>query len=236
MSLGFLDVSGTTIKYIEQPLGYPLRSFVGNLAEKNNQQGYIITNLRVDQASGPPRIFAVHHKVNFNESTGQYCQKYIKGQEYSFNIANAATAGGTSAIGGELNDAAMNTIITTAQNANLYVDTAGGSASTIVLENCWDTRSSEAKRIVYEYGTYKKSDESRYDLDTPSLNLRADAGNNPGANLTRPIYAHASYWGTHVNLRDRATLEANPDLSFKNQRKRNDLNVYKLTKLSLIHI
>ena len=230
LSLGFLDVSGTTIKYIEQPLGYPLRSFVGNLAEANNQQGYIVTNLRVEQDGGPPRIFAVHHKVNFNESTGQYCQKYMKGQEYSFNIANAATAGGTSAIGGELNDAAMNTIITTAQNANLYVDTAGGSASTIVLENCWDTRSSQAKRIVYEYGTYKKSDESRYDLDTPSLNLRADANNNPGANLTRPIYAHASYWGTHVNLRDRATLEANPDLNFKNQRKTNDSNVYKLTK------
>ena len=45
LSLGFLDVSGTTIKYIEQPLGYPLRSIVGNLAEPNNQQGYIVTNL-----------------------------------------------------------------------------------------------------------------------------------------------------------------------------------------------
>ena len=231
LTQGYLEVNGSEIKYVEQEMADPLRRIMGNFADPNNQQGYIVTDMTIEQ-SGPgnlDKIYSIEHQVSFDESKDQYCQKFIRAQEYQFNPSNISIDGGVSPIGSVLNNAAVKSLIDTALAANNYVSTAGGSATTVYDEHCWDTRQSQAKRMVYEYGTYN-TDESRYDLTTPSLNLVADAANNPGIGITNPIWVHASYWGTHVDRRDRALLEANPNMQFKNQRNPDSTDIYNLSK------
>ena len=58
---------------------------------------------------------------------------------------------------------------------------------------------------------------NRKDLTTPSISLEARNSTDPNnAGLQNPIWAHASYWGVHVNDFDRENV--NSSIVFKNSR------------------
>ena len=222
---GYLKVDGSTIQYTEKAMAESPRSLYADLTDSNNQQGYIITSVKTENGASR-KTYAIEHQVSYDEGDDLYCQKFVSAQEYTFDPNNLATNGGMSTTGSAIDSSTFAGLITTVTDANGYVNSDGGSATTLTSEHCWDTKVSSAKRVVYEYGTYKNSDETRYDLSTPSMSLQASLADNAG--LSRPIYAHASYWGTHVEARDRDELTNS--IIFKNRRDNTDTNSYKLTK------
>ena len=225
LAQGYLKVDGSTIQYLEKGMAEPPRSLYADLSDDDNQQGYIITNASIFDGTSR-KSYAVEHQVTYDEGDDLYCQKFVSAQEYTFNPNDLATNGGMATTGSAIDSSTFDGLITTAIAANGYVDSDGGSALSLSEEHCWDTKVSSAKRVVYEYGTYKNSDETRYDLTTPSMSLEASLAENAG--LSRPIYAHASYWGTHVEARDRDGLDGST--IFKNRSDNTDTNRYTLSK------
>ena len=216
---GYLSVDNTTIQYRETGMQGPDRVIVADLADANNIQGYMQTILRIVTGGGQA-VYGVRHQVQVNEGADRYCQK--------FQSANAYTQGvsGTWSEGSAINESDLASAISTAQGGGGYVDTDGGTAATITGEHCWNTSRSQAKRVVYEYGTYKNSDGSRADLTNPSMSLEANTIDNGG--LSSPIWSHAAYWGVHVNPSDRANVS--DTTIFKNQRDKDDDSSYNLRK------
>ena len=216
---GYLSVDNTTIQYRETGMQGPDRIIVADLADANNIQGYMQTILRIVTGGGGT-VYGVRHQVQVNEGADRYCQK--------FQSANAYTQGasGTWSEGSAINESDLASAITSAQGGGGYVDTDGGTAATITGEHCWNTSRTQAKRVVYEYGTYKNSDGSRADLTNPSMSLEANTVDNGG--LSSPIWSHAAYWGVHVNPSDRANVS--DTTIFKNQRDKDDDSSYNLRK------
>ena len=204
---GYLNVNNTTIQYRETGMQGPDRVIIADLANSNNIQGFMQTILRI-AGGGGMTTYAVRHQVQVNEGADRYCQKFSSANEYSQGGNGLWTEGSA------ISESNLATAITNAQNGGGFVDTDGGTAATITGEHCWDTRRSAAKRVVYEYGTYKNSDGSRADLTTPSMSLEANTTDN--GSLSAPIWSHASYWGVHVNPTDRVNVT--DSTVFKNKR------------------
>jgi len=148
---GYLNVNNTTIQYRETGMQGPDRVIIADLADANNIQGFMQTILRV-AGGGGMTTYAVRHQVQVNEGADRYCQKFSSANEYSQGGNGLWTEGAA------ISETNLATAITNAQNGGGFVDTDGGTAATITGEHCWDTRRSAAKRVVYEYGTYKNSD------------------------------------------------------------------------------
>ena len=218
---GYLDVNNTTIKYRMSGFQGPPRSLDADLSDTSNIQGILQHNVRIISGGGQS-FYSVKHQVFVNESSGneQYCQKFLEAHEYS-------QVNGSWTQGSEISEADLKTAIANVGTTG-YVETDGGSSETVTDEHCWDLRQSEAKRVIYEYGTYDNSVASnpRISLDTPSLSLEANTTDNSG--LTNPIWAHASYWGVHVNPGERGNVT--DSIKFKNQRDDSDTKVYNLRK------
>jgi hypothetical protein len=218
-SKGYLSVNGSTINFVESgPFETP-RAITADLSVANNQQGFIQSSIQVQPNAGAPSIYSVKHKIQINEGDNQYCQKFDSAQEYVQGAAGLEA-------GNAITENNLSTLITNTINNNGYVQTDGGTSSTITGEHCWDLRKSEAKRIVYEYGTYKESDESRVDLTIPAMSLEANQTDNGG--LNKSIWAHSSYWGTHVHRPDRANVT--DTTIFRNKRSSTDTASYSLKK------
>tara|TARA_X000000950_G_scaffold256780_1_gene322479 strand:- start:202 stop:3135 length:2934 start_codon:yes stop_codon:yes gene_type:complete len=220
MMQGYLKVDGSTVEYRENSLMAVPRIIKADLTDANNQQGFIQSNMRVNGASGS-RLFAVQHKINVNEGANRYCQKFDGAVEYTMG------ASGPVASGTQTSESDLSTLITSTINAGGYVNTDGGSSTTITEEHCWDTRKTEAKRIIYQYGTYKSTDGSRASLTTPAMSLEANATDN-GVSFTAPVYSHASYWGTHLDKNFRSKVS--DSTIFRNQRDATDIKSYSLRK------
>jgi hypothetical protein len=215
---GYLSVDNTTIQYRETGMQGPDRVIVADLADANNIQGYMQTILRIVTGGGQS-VYGVRHQVQVNEGADRYCQK--------FQSANAYTqSSGTWSEGSAISESDLASAITNAQGGGGYVDTDGGTAATITGEHCWNTSRTQAKRVIYEYGTYKNSDGSRADLTNPSMSLEANTIDNGG--LSSPIWSHAAYWGVHVNPSDRTNVS--DTTIFKNQRDKDDDSSYNLRK------
>ena len=219
LNAGYLKVDGSTIEYLENDIKVPPRSIKVDLADPNNQQGYLQSVVRT-RDGGTERMFAVKHKVTVDEGNNRYCQKFDGAQEYTLGATGPQTLGSAIAEGN------FQTILTTVTGNGGYVDTDGGTSSTITGEHCWDTRKSQAKRVVYRYGTYKNSDGSRASLTNPSMSLEANPTDNPG--LNNNIYSHASYWGVHLDKAFRSTVT--DSTVFRNQRSSSDTKSYSLRK------
>ena len=211
---GYLKVDNTIIEYRETGMHGPDRIIVVDLADANNIQGHMQTVLEIGSGGGET-TFGVRHQVQVNEGANRYCQKFVS--------ANVYVQGGSGTW--IESESVSGTDLANEITAANYVNTDGGTSATITGEHCWNTSRSQAKRVIYEYGTYKNSDDSRADLTTPSMSLEANTTDN---SLTNPIWSHASYWGVHVNPSDRANVS--DSTIFKNKRDSNDNNEYNLKK------
>ena len=181
----------------------------------------------------PQPTHALFHQIHVNEGSNLYCQKFLAARTVSLGVdANNVPEWSVG-----------NDDVAGFDPAGLTnVGTDGGNSGSIIGSHCWDLRKSEAKRIVYEYGTYLPSagNTARKDLDTPSLSLEAKSTTDPAnAALTSPIWIHASHWGVHVDQSKRAFIE--DAIVFKNTRNDNDAtatkyslrkNYYEIQKLS----
>lgn len=219
LSQGYLNVDNSTIEFRESSQEGPNRTIIADLTDPNNQQGYMQSTLKIEVGSDSD-MYGVRHQLYLNEGSALYCQKFESANIYTQDADGSWTQGAA------VTEANLQTLITNAQNGGGYIDTDGGAAGTLPGEHCWDTSKSNAKRVVYEYGTYKNSDGERADLTTPALSLEANALDNPS--LTSSIWSHASYWGVHVNQGDRAKVSAST--IFRNQRNATDTDAYNLTK------
>ena len=220
LNVGYLNVDGSVIEYREDGLQYPPRIIKVNLADPNNQQGYL-QSIAQTQTNAGSRTFAVKHKVTVNKGSNVYCQKFDGAQEY----INAGA--GPVPSGAELSQEAFKIIIDAVMNGGGYVSTDGGTPQTLTEEHCWDTRKSEARRVIYQYGTYKNSDGSRANLTNPSMSLEANGTDNAGLGNNR-IYSHASYWGVHLDKAFRSSVS--DTTIFRNQRSVADTKSYSLRK------
>jgi hypothetical protein len=211
---GFMNVDGTTIQSRETGMEGPDRIVTVDLADPNNIQGFIQSKVVLFDGSALA-TYAVTHKFQVNEGADRYCQKFDSATPYTRNSSGQWEAG----------TAVAESDFVSLISAAVYVETDGGTSGTITGEHCWNTSRSEAKRVIYEYGTYK-TDGSRADLTTPAMSLQANMVDN--ASLSKPIWSHASYWGSHINPVDRANVT--DSTIFKNQRDANDNNQYNLRK------
>ena len=215
---GYLKVDGSTIEYREESLFDAPRSIKADLSDSNNQQGYIQSNVEIE-TNTEDRIFAVRHKIFVNEGASIYCQIFDGATEYT-RVSGVLTANPS-----PTDAATLQAIIDDAESNQRWVSSDGGTSGTITGEHCWNTKKSAAQRIVYEYGTYKNTDGSRISLTNPSMSLTARQGTD-NSGLSKTIYAHAGYWGSHVNKSDRALVS--DSIVFKNDRDDNDTASYYL--------
>ena len=219
---GYLSVDNTTIEYRETGMQGPDRIIVADLANPNDIQGYMQTILRIF-AGGEPDTIAVRHQIHVNEGSDVYCQKFV-----SANLYEQSELDGSWSEGAAIDETTLSTTITNTLSGGGQVHTDGGNAGTITNEHCWNTSRSAAKRVIYEYGTYKNSDGERLDLTNPSMSLEANPSETENSALTFPIWAHASYWGVHVDTSDRSNVT--DSIVFRNQRNKDDNKKYNLKK------
>lgn len=221
---GYLDVNNTTIKYRMRGIDGPPRTVDADLSDSSNIQG-ILQHIVKWETGGSESTYSVKHQVFVNESSGneRYCQKFLEAHEWSQGLSGWTE-------GNEISESDFLSAINAAKGANAYIETDGGSDSTITGEHCWNTKKSEAKRVIYEYGTYDNSVASnpRISLTTPSMSLEANTTDSANTALTSPIWAHASYWGAHVNPADRSNVS--DSIQFRNQRDDTDTKLYNLKK------
>ena len=224
---GYLDVEGTTLKYYEDGPNFTPRGIVGVLGT-NKRNGYLLTNIQKFSGNPPNTTvdwYQARYKLFQDLTAKVYCQKFDRAIKYNVTAqglqASTTTYEDATAFNNEIAAA-----FTNPPTASLSLE--GGTKATVRNENCWSTDIAEATRVVYEYGTYLDTTGARYDLPSTSLSLEANPTDNPGANLTQNVYAHASYHGTHVRDSDQAKINSN--LIFKNQRDSSDTAVYSLTK------
>ena len=220
---GYLDVTNNVIKYRQSGVEDPPRAIEVDFNDLNNIQGILQTVLE-SGAGEPQPTHALFHQIHVNEGSNLYCQKFLAARTVSLGVdANNVPEWSVS-----------NDDVAGFDPAGLTnVGTDGGNSGSIIGSHCWDLRKSEAKRIVYEYGTYLPSagNTARKDLATPSLSLEAKSTTDPAnaalAN-TPPIWIHASHWGVHVDQNRRG--DVTDAIVFKNTRNDNDATKYSLRK------
>ena len=84
-------------------------------------------------------------------------------------ISESTSAAGVTIDSVLLKDGAVQNATITGGTLTDYVETDGGVGATTTAQHCWDLRKSKAKRVIYEYGTYNASDNTRLSLSTPSM-------------------------------------------------------------------
>ncbi len=226
---GYLKTSGKTIEFKITTPQNPKKAAYADLSNPSAQHGLIKSLAALAIPGDPPTLtwFEMHHKVFVDDTNGIYCQKFDAAQQMNHD----GTGLNYSPVGDVLDEAAFSAAIAGAfanpPTAQLAVD--GGTASTITGEHCWNTRASEAKKVVYEYGTYTSAGAKYTGADTSAvsaMSLRSKE-NNPAT--ARKAYAHASYWGTYVNPIDRAFVT--DATLFTNESDDSDTNEYTLEKI-----
>ncbi len=221
---GYLDILGNTIKYYEDGPFFTPQSIMGDVTN-TKKDGYLISNVRKFSGNNfnDEDIYQVRYKVFQDDVNKVYCQRFEKAVKYTQTasglVASETEYADTTAFNAEIAGAFTNP-------ATAALQTQGGTLGTITDEHCWSTDVGNATRQIYQYGTYLNSTGARYDLENTSLSLEANTTDNTG--LTRPIHAHASYYGTHVRDSDVGNL-TNTTI-FKNQRNSSDTDSYTLEK------
>ena len=225
---GYLDVDNTTIKYRMSGLDGPPRTLDADLSDPANIQGILQHIVKWEYEVGGVEVkktYSVKHQVYVNETSGaeRYCQKFLEAHEWTQGLSGWSQ-------GNAISETDLGSAITTAKNAGAWIETDGGSDETITLQHCWDLRKSKAKRVIYEYGTYDNSVASnpRISLTTPAMSLEANTTDSANTALQSPIWAHASYWGAHINPADRGNVT--DSIQFRNQRDKTDTKIYNLKK------
>lgn len=217
---GYLDVTNNVIKYRQSGVEDPPRAIEVDFNDLNNIQGILQTVLE-SGAGDPQPTHALFHQIHVNEGSDLYCQSFKAARTVSQGVANGVPIWIV-----DPNDVAG---FDPAGLTNVGTDS--GNSGSIIGSHCWDLKESEAKRIVYEYGTYLPSagDTARKDLATPSLSLEAKSTTDPAnTTLNSPIWIHASHWGVHVDQNRRA--DVTDAIVFKNTRNDNDATKYSLRK------
>ena len=221
MSQGYVGVSGDEITFVERGSGPPIQLVLNKNSSTGITQGIMRTAGAVVDASNNVTQYTFMHQFYFNDTTNVYCQNLVEAQRIQF------TNSGPQNIGDPLNAASFKTIADAAQEVQAF----GGGAN-VTGENCWGTAAADTKRTVYQYGTYNAGNlvtadaDKKYDATQGSMSLRATKGDNASFPDGREVYAHASYWGTHVNSTDRS-LVSNTTI-FRNNNSSTDTNTYNL--------
>ena len=217
MSQGYVGVSGNEITFVEQGRGAPIQLKLNKDSSTGVTQGIMRTAGAVVDASNAVKQYTFVHQFYFNDTSNVYCQNLVEAQEIQFGTS------GPENVGDAVDAAAFKTIADAATEVQAF----GGGAN-VTGENCWGTAAADTKRTVYQYGTYNAGNlvtadaDKKYDASQGSMSLRATKGDNASFPDGREVYAHASYWGSHVDSSDRSLVS--------------DTTVFRNNNLSLIHI
>jgi len=221
MSQGYVGVSGNEITFVEQGRGAPIKLKLNKDSSTGVTQGIMETSGGVIDASNNREEYTFVHQFYFNDTTNIYCQKLVEAQKIQF------TASGPENVGDVVDAAAFKTIADAAQEVQAY----GGGAN-VTGENCWSTAAGDTARTVYQYGTYNAGNlvttdlDKKYDATQGAMSLRATKGDNASFPDGKEVYAHASYWGSHVDRSDRTLVE--DTTVFRNNNSTTDTNTYNL--------
>ena len=221
MSQGYVGVSGNEITFVEQGRGAPIKLKLNKDSSTGVTQGIMETSGGVIDASNNREEYTFVHQFYFNDTTNIYCQKLVEAQKIQF------TASGPENVGDVVDAAAFKTIADAAQEVQAY----GGGAN-VTGENCWSTAADDTARTVYQYGTYNAGNlvttdlDKKYDATQGAMSLRATKGDNASFPDGKEVYAHASYWGSHVDRSDRTLVE--DTTVFRNNNSTTDTNTYNL--------
>ncbi len=221
MSQGYVGVSGNEITFVEQGRGAPIQLKLNKDSSTGVTQGIMRTAGAVVDASNTVKQYTFVHQFYFNDTSNVYCQNLVEAQEIQFGTS------GPENVGDAVDAAAFKTIADAATEVQAF----GGGAN-VTGENCWGTAAADTKRTVYQYGTYNAGNlvtadaDKKYDASQGSLSLRATKGDNASFPDGREVYAHASYWGSHVDSSDRSLVS--DTTVFRNNNSTTDTNTYNL--------
>ena len=221
MSQGYVGVSGNEITFVEQGRGAPIQLKLNKDSSTGVTQGIMRTAGAVVDASNAVKQYTFVHQFYFNDTSNVYCQNLVEAQEIQFGTS------GPENVGDAVDAAAFKTIADAATEVQAF----GGGAN-VTGENCWGTAAADTKRTVYQYGTYNSGNlvtadaDKKYDASQGSMSLRATKGDNASFPDGREVYAHASYWGSHVDSSDRSLV--NDTTVFRNNNSTTDTNTYNL--------
>ena len=217
MEKGIVDVTGNAVSYLYRGESDPGSTVYMTFS---NDEVQLVLTVPMFYYSGENfnnlSYYTVSVQGHFDKTAKIFCQKFIEGQEMEWSQNNGFIEKGP-----KLNASDIDTLINTSgTKTSLW----GGSKNRLTGEHCWSTDSTKAKRYVWEYGTYKESDGTKYDIPLASMSLRASAAENLG--LDKTVYGHASYWGGNVDSSDRAFVSN--DTLWRNSNDSNDENLYRL--------
>ena len=221
MSQGYVGVSGNEITFVEQGRGAPIQLKLNKDSSTGVTQGIMRTAGAVVDASNAVKQYTFEHQIYFNDTSNVYCQNLVEAQEIQFGTS------GPENVGDAVDAAAFKTIADAATEVQAF----GGGAN-VTGENCWGTAAADTKRTVYQYGTYNAGNlvtadaDKKYDASQGSMSLRATKGDNASFPDGREVYAHASYWGSHVDSSDRSLVS--DTTVFRNNNSTTDTNTYNL--------
>ena len=215
---GVVDVTGNTVSYLNRGEEDPGSTVYMTFNDSEVQLALTVpmfyyTGENLNNLS----YYTVSVQGHFDKAAKIFCQKFIEGQEMEW----ISSSTGYIAKGPKLNASDLDTLINIS-GTKTYV--WGGSKDRLTGEYCWSTDSTKARRYVWEYGTYKESDGTKYDIPLASMSLRASAAENLG--LDKTVYGYSSYWGGHVDSTDRAYVSN--DTLWRNSNDSNDENLYRL--------
>ncbi len=218
MEKGILDVTGNTVSYLYRGEEDPGATVYMTFNDSEVQLALTVPMFyNYGENFNNTDFYTVSLQGHFDKAAKIFCQKFIEAQEMEW----ISSSTGYIAKGPKLNESDIDTLINTSgTKIGLY----GGSKDRLTGEHCWSTDITKAKRHVWEYGTYKESDGTKYDIPLSSMSLRASAAENLG--LEKTVYGHASYWGGNVDSTDRAYVSN--DTLWRNSNNSNDENLYRL--------
>ena len=222
MQSGFLNVTGTQIQYIETTGNFDKRVLGITISNSSDTLTQALVSSKVNLViGGDAKVYSLLTDVSWNKTTKVFCQKFRSAQEWGISSGAVSAETGT-AIGND----AFETLI----NSSSAQSHSATTKDVLFDEHCWNTDASSAKRTVYEYGTYQNNTAgARYDAALGSLSLRAANGDNAAnSGLSTVLYAHASYWGTHVDSESRSSVT--DSIVWKNERSSTDTDLYNLKK------
>ena len=222
MQKGYLSVSGTQIQYTEQMPIFDrrLNGITINNSSDTLSQALIASKVNLAIGSGF-KVYQLLTDVSWNKTTKVFCQKFRSAQEWSI-VSGVIAAETGSVIGNDAFETLVNSSSGQEHNAT--------TKDVLYDEHCWSTDATNSKRTVYEYGTYQNTTAGpNYDAALSSMSLRAANGDNAANSaLSSVLYAHAGYWGTHVDSDSRAAVT--DSIVWKNERNTSDSDLYNLKK------
>ena len=222
---GYLKTLGKTIEYKQSGTMEPSRSLYADLSNDDAQHGYIVSVGTYVPFGGDSETYQLSHKIFLNKTAGIYCQEFVSAQKVT-----PVGPGVFQNVGAARNSTQFESDISGALTSppTAYLELDGGSAQTVTGEECWSTKASDAKRIVYEYGTYTSAGDRYSGANSSAVNAMSLKSKEVNPSTNSSAYAYASYWGTHVDQRDRGFVT--DSTLFVNERDNNDNDEYSLKK------